>query len=286
MSVLYRDLRYLRLKVPNLDAAARYGADVLGLKLEDQTEGALYFRSDARNHAICFYTEDTAPAVAITVGSKADLESVFNQISQAGYTPFWLSEGDAEKRQIKAGLTVAAPNGVMVDVVWRPLTSGWPFHGSRPTGITELAAVQLACTDIEANEAFWMNAIGGIVSDWAGQAVFFNIDGAHHRIALYPSDRDGVLGVTFGVEDTDHIMRNWYFFQQSQLPVVHGPGRQPTSGASFVSTKGVGDILYSYATPMDAPHANGPRQFPDAAQSHCAWNSPCMLDEFKGALDK
>jgi 2,3-dihydroxy-p-cumate/2,3-dihydroxybenzoate 3,4-dioxygenase len=285
MFVPYRDLRYLRLTVPNLDLAAGYGRDVLGLHLEDQTDDALYFRSDARNHALC-YTRDEAPeTVAITVGERADLDRVFKQITDAGFLPEWLNDADAKKRQIKAGLTVQAPNGVQVDVVWRPLTSGWPFHGPRPTGITELQAVQLACTDIEANENFWTQAIGGIVSDWAGQAAFINIDGAHHRIALYPSDRDGVLGVTFGVENTDHVMRNWYFMQGRQLPVVHGPGRQPTSGASFVSTKGIGDILYTYATPMDAPQTTGPRQFPDEAQSHCAWNSPSSMTEFKGGSD-
>lgn len=282
MSAPYLDLRYLRLTVCDLEAAAGYGTDVLGLKLEDRAEDALYFRSDARNHALSFCTGEAPAAVAITVATKADLERVFEQITKAGYTPAWLSEAEALRRQIKTGLTVAAPNGVMVDVVWRPLTSGWPFHGARATGITELQAVQLACTDIAANEAFWTDAIGGSVSDWAGQAAFINIDGAHHRIALYPSDCDGVLGVTFGVESTEYLMRNWYFLQGRQQPIVHGPGRQPTSGASFVSTKGIGDILYTYATPMDAPQPNGPRQFPDTAQSHCAWNSPSMMAEFKG----
>lgn len=284
MSAPYRDLRYLRLPVPNLEAAAEYGSEVLGLKLEDRNDAALYFRSDARNHALCFIREGTA-SVAITVADRVELDRVFDQLVAAEFEPVWLNSDAAKSRQIKAGITVAAPNGVMVDVVWRPLTSGWPFHGPRPTGITGLQAVQMACTDVEANETFWTKGLGGTVSDWAGQAAFINIDGAHHRIAIYPSERDGVLGVTFGVEDTDHVMRNWYFMQARQLPVVHGPGHQPTSGARFVSTRGVGDILYSYATPMDAPEPTGPRQFPDAALSHCAWGSPSALPEFKGGSD-
>lgn len=281
MPAPYRDLRYLRLPVSNLDAAAEYGCDILGLKLEDRSDTAVYFRSDARNHALC-YALDGAASVGITVGERAELDAAFDRLTAAGYAPVWLSEEHSTARQIKAGLTVAAPNGVMVDVVWRPLTSGWPFHGARPTGITELQAIQMACRDVQADEQFWVDGIGGTVSDWAGQAAFVNIDGAHHRIALYPSEQDGVLGITFGVGDVDHVMRNWYFMQARQLPVAHGPGHQPTSGSRFVSTKGFGEILYTYATPMDPAAPNGPRQFPDESLSHCAWGSPSSMAEFNG----
>ena len=288
MTAPFRDLRYLRLPVPSLDAAAEYGSDVLGLKLEDRTDAALYFRSDARNHALCYVDGAGEPvaSVAVTVATRPELDAAKERLEAAGFAADWLDAESCAARQIKAGVTAAAPNGVMVDIVWRPMTSGWPFHGPRPTGIVGLQAVQMACTDIAANERFWTEGIGGTVSDWAGQAAFINIDGAHHRVALYPSARDGVLGISFGVETTDHVMRNWYFMQGRQLPVVHGPGRQPTSGAKFVSTRGVGDIVYTYATPMDAPEANGPRQFPDEALSHCAWGSPSTMPEFNGGADK
>lgn len=282
MTAPFRDLRYLRLPVPSLDAAAEYGSDILGLKLEERGAEAVYFRSDARNHALCYVqdAQEQVASVALTVAAQDDLDRCRTRLEAAGFAVQTLDEAACATRQIKAGMSSTAPNGVQVDIVWRPMTSGWPFHGPRPTGITGLQAVQLACTDIAANEAFWVSGIGAQVSDWAGQAVFLNVDGAHHRIALYPSARDGVLGITFGVESTDHVMRNWYFMQARQLPVAHGPGRQPTSGACFVSVRGMGDILYSYATAMDAPDAQGPRQFPDEALSHCAWGSPTTMAEF------
>lgn len=284
MTAPFRDLRYLRLPVPSLDAAAEYGSDILGLKLEERNEGGLYFRSDARNHALCYVDgeEEAVASVAVTVAQRAELDVCIERLGSVGFEPAWLDEAQCLARQIKAGVTVAAPNGVMVDVVWRPLTSGWPFHGPRPTGVAGLQAVQMACTDIAENERFWTEGIGGTVSDWAGQAAFINVDGAHHRVALYPSARDGVLGVSFGVESTDDIMRNWYFLQERQLPIVHGPGRQPTSGVEFVSTRGVGEIVYTYATLIDAPDGAGPRQFPDEALSHCAWGSPSAMAEFNG----
>lgn len=286
MSAPYRDLRYVRVPVPGLEAAETYATDVLGLMLESRTEDALYFRSDARNHSICFCTGTDPASIALTVATRDELEQLFERFTAAGHSPAWLSDEDAGKRQVKTGVTVAAPNGVMVDFVWRPLTSGWPFHAARPAGVNGLQAVQMACTDIAANESFWTETVGGTVSDWAGQAAFVNLDGAHHRVALYPSEGDGLLGLTLGVEDIDCLMRNWYFLQGRQLPVVHGPGCQPTSGARFVTTKGAGDILYSFATRMDGPPEGGPRQFPDVAQSHCAWNSPSTIAEFMGGTEQ
>ena len=285
MTVSFRDLRYIRVPVADLDMAGSYASDILGLKLEDRSDTALYFRSDARNYALCYSTADEA-GVALTVALRADLDAIAERLTAAGYAPDRLTEDACRARQIKAGIVAMAPNGVAVEIVWRPMTSGWPFHGTRLTGITGFQAVQLACTDIESNEAFWTDGIGAEVSDWAGQAVFLRIDDSHHRIALYPSPRDGLLGATWGVAETNDVMRNWYFLQARQQPIAHGPGRQPTSGAAFVTAKGPGDMLYSYATPMEAAPANGPRQFPDEALSHCAWGSPTDQPEFKGGQDR
>ena len=69
----------------------------------------------------------------------------------------------------------------------------------RDAGITGFQAVQLACTDITANETFWTEGLGARVSDWAGDATFLAIDAAHHRVALYPSERNGILGAVWAV---------------------------------------------------------------------------------------
>ncbi|HEV7414837.1 MAG TPA: VOC family protein [Tianweitania sediminis] len=190
---------------------------------------------------------------------------------------------------MKAGIVVTAPNGVEVELVWRPMTSGWRYHGPRDAGITGFQAVQLACKDITRNEEFWVDGIGARVTDWAGDAAFLAIDDAHHRIALYPSDNDGILGAVWSVESINNVMQGWYHLQSHQLPIVHGPGRQPTSGAIFVTTKGPGGIFYTYAAETEeGPQikARGSRQFPAQALSHCSWGSPSSAPEFMGDQDQ
>jgi len=283
MTIVYRDLRYLRVSVEDLDSAAGFAAGAFGLQSVETDDSSAYFRSDARNYALCYSTAGNGNAVALTVARVEDLNAAQERL--AAYGPRRLTAEEALERQVKAGLSVAAPNGVLVELVWRPLTSGWRYHGPRDAGITGFQAVQMACTDIAANEAFWTDGIGAEVSDWAGEAVFLRIDEAHHRIALYPSKRDGILGATWAVETINNVMQNWYFLQKCQLPIVHGPGRQPTSGAIFVTTSGPGGIHYTYAAETEhGPQiaARGPRQFADAALSHCAWGSPSTVPEFTG----
>lgn len=282
MTEFYRDLQYLRLPVSDLSAAAAFATEIFGLQAGDRDENHARFRSDARNYALC-YTVAGGAAVALTVARPEDLDAAQKRL--ADWSPTRLDANACRIRQIKMGIAVTAPNGVTVELVWRPLTSGWRYHGPRDAGITGFQAVQLACTDILANEDFWTRGVGLAVSDWIGEAVFLRLDEAHHRIALYPSERDGVLGASWAVEGVNNVMQGWYFLQLRQVPIVHGPGRQSASGAIFVTAKGPGDIYYSYTAESDTgPQiaARGPRQFSDTARSHCTWGSPCLAPEFLG----
>lgn len=283
MTQPYRDLRYLRVPVSDLKTAASFASDVFGLQRADEDDTAIRFRSDARNYALCYTLAGGPAAVALTVARREDLDDAMQRLAQ--WQPRALGPQDCAERQIKAGIAVLAPNGIAVELVWRPLTSGWRYHGPRDAGITGFQAVQLACTDIPANEAFWTDGIGARVSDWAGDAVFLAIDEAHHRIALYPSAHDGVLGGVWAVEGLNNVMQGWYHFQRSQVPVVHGPGRQPTSNAIFVTAQGPQGMFFSYAAETEeGPQiaARGPRQFADQKWSHDAWGSTCHAPEFGG----
>lgn len=283
MAIQYRDLRYLRLPVDDLGAAAAFASDVIGLQPADIDSENARFRSDARNYSLC-YSRDRGPAaVALTVPRSEDIDAQLELLK--GHGARMLDADACKSRQIKRGLTVMAPNGVAVELVWRPMTSGWRYHGPRDAGITEFGTVQLACRDIAANEEFWIKAIGASVSDWIGDAVFLRIDDAHHRVALYPSSRDGVLGVSWEVENINNVMQDWYYLQSRQVPIVQGPGRHPASGAVFVTARGPGDIYYSYMAELErGPQivARGPRQFNNVAASHCAWGSVTSAPEFMG----
>lgn len=281
----YRDMRYVRVAVHDLDRAIDFASTTFGLQLDTRAEGRAYLRSDARNYALCYTTGSEPAAVALTVGSETDLLERAETLRLHGFNVQWLEDDACLVRQVKKAVSVTAPNGVMVEVVWRPLTSGWRYHGPRDAGIIGLQAVALASGDVTADEVFWTKGMGLTVTDWAGDATFLALDDAHHRIAIYPSDNNGILGVTWAVESKNNVMTNWYHLQNSQAPIVAGPGRQPTSNAIFVTTRTPDGLLMSYAAETDeGPHIQqrGPRQFADDADSHCAWGSPTKQSEFLG----
>jgi 2,3-dihydroxy-p-cumate/2,3-dihydroxybenzoate 3,4-dioxygenase len=285
MSVTYRDLRYLRVEVDDLDAATRFAAELFGLQPADRDDTHAMFRSDARNYAICFSRANEGEAVALTVATLAELDQVAERLKLNGYKSHRLDANAAAVRQAKEVLAVTAPNGVIVEIVWRPMTSGWRYHGPRDAGIVDLQSVSLVTTDIAADEAFWTEGLGLRVTDWAGDTAYLALDDMHHRVALYPSKRNGILGATWAVEGKDNVMTNWYFLQKAQAPIVAGPGHQPASNAMFLTTRGPRGLLMTYAAETDSgPHiaARGPRQFADSASSHCAWGSPTEQPEFLG----
>jgi len=287
MMITYRDLCYVRVHVDDLKPASAFATDIFGLQPADWDETQARFRSDARGYALSYTRTEESGALALTVADAKDLDAAQSQLAR--WAPRRLTADEALACQVKAGLAVRSPNGVTVELVWRPLISGWRYHGPRDAGITGFQAVQLACTDITANETFWTEGLGARVSDWAGEATFLAIDAAHHRVALYPSERNGILGAVWAVESINNVMQGWYHFQACQLPIIHGPGRQPTSGAVFVTTKGPGGMFYTYAAETEeGPQiaARGPRQFADGPAAHCAWGSPSKAPEFLGGQRK
>ncbi|XSC43341.1 hypothetical protein ACF1BQ_035845 [Bradyrhizobium sp. RDT10] len=102
-----------------------------------------------------------------------------------------------------------------------------------------------------------------------------SIDGLHHRIALYPAKRCGLLYAAFEVETLDNIMQNGYFMQERQIKIVQGPGREPCSKQIFLHVEGPDGIIFSYVNGMKeiGPVRRPARQFPLLPESLCDWGS-------------
>lgn len=275
-----RELRYLRRRVEDLDAARRFVTEEFALMPEDRDDTQAWFRADRRFYSLALGTA-LPDAIGFSVGRAETLEEIGAGFIDAGHAVAALEGPDAARRGIKRGIAVTAPSGVTLEVVWRHLESGRPYHGARDTGLGGFAAVQIASPAPAEDAAFF--ALAGLTdADYLGDARFLTVGDTHHQIAIYPSARAGLIGATWQVETVDHVMRAWHTLRDRQVPVAHGPGRQPTSGARFVTVRAPDGFLMTYATAMDAPCPSGPRQFSDAPASHCAWGSPTDVPEFGG----
>jgi 2,3-dihydroxy-p-cumate/2,3-dihydroxybenzoate 3,4-dioxygenase len=132
----------------------------------------------------------------------------------------------------------------------------------------------LRTTDHLRDVAFW-RLLGAEVADWVGDIAYLRIDNLHHRIALYPSRRSGLLYAAFEVEALDQIMQNSYFMQGHQVKIVQGPGCQSASRQIFLHVEGPDGLIFSYVhgTADFDGRSRPPRQFPLSAASLCNWGS-------------
>jgi len=166
--------------------------------------------------------------------------------------------------------------------VVRPLNSPWRHFPSRDAGIRGLADVIVRSTDVEKDLSIWCGVLGAQISDWAGDAAYLRFDDAHHRIALFPAMRPGILSVEYAVEDVNLLMRNYYVLRDLQVAVVHGPGRRPASEQLFLTFTGPTDVLFGFVTEGAVAGAGSrrPRQFPAGPAGLCSWGSECKIGEF------
>ena len=281
--IAIEQLRYVRLGTRDLGAAVDFAQRILGLELVERTDTQASFRSDFRDHTLVFTKNlKSAQTVGFEVRDAEALERAADTVAQNGYDITPGSSEGAAQRKVKTFLSFNDESGLTIDLVVRPLHSGWRYFPSRDAGVTGLAAVALRSASVSKSEALWTKLLSGKVSDWVGDAAYIRFDCAHHRLALHPSSSGGVLAVEFGVESVDQLMQNSYFLQDQQIRIAHGPGRRPASSQMFVTFAGPDGVLFSYVaegcTIDEATHR--PRQFPRRAQSFCAWGSRSDVLEF------
>jgi len=287
MTITLEQPRYVRLGTRNLREATRFATEVLGLQHLGTSAGRAYFRSDFRDHTLCFVEGDPAQqSFALDVRTAQALEDAERELAAAGFRVRRGTQAECEERKVKAFIALEDASRNTIELVWRPLMTGWRYFPSRDTGITGFQGVALRTTDPAADERLWTKLFNGRVSDWAGDAAYIRLDALHHRVALHPSDRPGVLTVTFAVESINQVMQAYYHLRDSQVRIVHGPGRQPTSGQIFLTFEGPDGMLFCFVTGIDSVESeekHRPRQFPHAPLSFCSWGTECALPEFGGA---
>ena len=282
--IAIEQLRYVLLGTCDLAGAAEFAQRTLGLEPVDRTASHATFRSDGRDHTLAFLADDPAlQAVGFEVREPKTLDVALDALRARGLR---VGRGTAEEcklRKVRDLVWFHDHSGNRIELVVRPLNSGWRYFPSRDAGIMGLDGVMLRSTAIAKDEELWTEVLGARVSDWAGSAPYLRIDAAHHRLALFPADRAGVLAVEYTVENVNLMMRNYYVLQNTQVAIMHGPGRRPTSEQLFLTFAGPDGVLYSFVAegqPADGGLERRPRQFPAEPEGLCSWGSENKVKEF------
>ena len=263
--VVLEQLRYVRLPADDLGRAADFAQRVLGLEPIDRTQDLATFRSDSRDYTLAFAAEAGAvQSIGIEVRSSTDLDAAIEGLKRLGISASRGSAADCALRKVKDMIWFEDFTGNRIELVVRPLHSGWRYFPSRDAGVQGLADVVIRSADVEKDLSIWSGVFGAEVSDWAGDAAYLRFDNAHHRIVLFPAARPGILSVEYAVEDVNLLMRNLYVLRDLQIAVLHGPGRRPASEQLFLTFAGPTDVHFSFVAEGAPAGAERrlPRQFP------------------------
>lgn len=269
-------LCYVRLAVREPQPAAAFATAILGLQPVPDKD-ALLFRSDERYHTLALVPATASSSVGIEVFDQAALDRAEHSLQKDGFSARRASPEECRQRFVRDALIVQDASGNEIDLVLRPAQSGRRYFPSRDAGITGLQGIGLRSLRLKDDQQFWTSMLGARISDWAGDVTYLGIDQKHHRVALYPSDRPGILYISYGVESLDAIMQGHYFVQDRQIKILHGPGREPASGQIFLRFEGPEGYVFCYTyglTDIEADHH--PRQFSAHPSSLCEWGSPCQ----------
>ena len=240
---------YVRLGTRDLEGATRFATDVLGLEIAEVGKAAVYFKSDEREHTLCYFEGDPrAQAVAFEVGSRAGLTAAASELERLGHAVHAGTPVEAEARKVREFIAFADPSGNLIELVWRPAHRGERYHGVRDAGITGFSHVGLCTTDAVRDEAFWTQVCNARVSDRVGDAPLLRINEVHHSIALFPTDRAGIQHINHQVESADDVMRSFRFLSERQVRIVFGPGRHPSSSAKFLYFEGPDGMVFEYSS--------------------------------------
>src|SRR5690242_2825627 len=157
---------YVRLGTRDIEGAIRFATDVLGLVIGEVSKGSIYFKSDQREHTLCYFEGDPRDqAVAFEIGSRAELSSAANELERLGYAVHAGTQSEAEARKVREFIAFHDPTGNRIELVWRPAFSGSRYHGTRDAGITGFSHVGLCTTNAARDEAFWTQVCNARVSD-------------------------------------------------------------------------------------------------------------------------
>ncbi|HTZ02312.1 MAG TPA: VOC family protein [Xanthobacteraceae bacterium] len=280
-----RDVSYVRLGTRDLAGAEAFATDYLGLEVSERRRNAIYCKSDARAHTLCYFEGDPDDqAVAFEIASADELEQAAAALEGLRHAVHRGSPAEAALRKVKAFIAFRDPSGNAIELVIRPEQSGRRYHGVRDAGITGFSHVGLCSTDLARDERFWTEVCSARVSDRIGDAPLLRIDEIHHSIALFPARRAGIQHINHQVETGDDVQRSFRFLTARNVRMVFGPGRHPTSSARFLYFEGPDGMVFEYSSGVREIADEllyRERQFPFDPRGFCHWGAKPDVPEFR-----
>jgi 2,3-dihydroxy-p-cumate/2,3-dihydroxybenzoate 3,4-dioxygenase len=275
---IVNEVVYVRIGSRDIQSSAAFASQMLSLENSREIDGEICFRSDDRLRTLSYFRGDPSETtVGIGVSDDESLNGAIERLAEAGFDCCELEKDQCARRFARRIVQTRDGSNNCIELVLGSFHHGIRFFPSRDAGVRGLHGVGLRSTGLDRDVEFWTVALDARITDRVGDVTYLGIDDLHHRIVLYPSDRNGVLYTAFDVEDLDNIMQSFYFARSRQIPIIQGPGRQAASNQIFLHIEGPEKNIFSFVTDIDSIDRarHRPRQFELSKQALCCWGSVC-----------
>jgi len=117
------DVSYARLGTRDLEGSARFAVDYLGLEVSERRKGAVCFKSDSREHTLCYFEGNPADqTVGFEVRDKNDLDAAASELERLGHAVRSGTGDEAVARHVKGLIAFKDPSGNGIELAYRPRT--------------------------------------------------------------------------------------------------------------------------------------------------------------------
>jgi 2,3-dihydroxy-p-cumate/2,3-dihydroxybenzoate 3,4-dioxygenase len=275
MRIPLAEVCYIRIGTQALEESARFATEILGLQRVATDNGDAAFRADALSHRISFTKgSPDDQGIGLELPDETYFEPARSALQARGFAARDATADECARRFVPKALITQDGSGNTIELVVRPAHSGRRYFPSRDAGILGLQGIGLRSTNMSRDLEFWTEVFDVNIRDRVGEVSYLQIDARHHRIALYPWVRTGLVDISLEVESFDCVMQSKYFLQEHQIRIVHGPGRETASDQVFLRFVGPDGHVFSYVHGMQNIDARRrPRQYMLRRDSFCSWGS-------------
>ena len=281
--IRYSKLGYVELTVTDLDRAAHFYRDVVGLEPAGEgPDGERRFRCSEDPYAVALHKADRPgfKRAGWMLEDERQFETLHRRLKEAGVACELLTSAECKARGLGRATRTVEPNiGATLEFYLLPDgTAPRPFVPTLAR-IQRLGHVVWATPHYDKANAFFRDVLNFAPSDAVGEGIAFYRafpNPYHHGIGIARGDRNRFHHLNFMVTEIDDVGRGFNRFRKQNVPVVFGPGRHIASGSVFLYFLDPDGLTLEYSFGMEEfPEVDPrpPRVLPPVPESIDSWGA-------------
>jgi len=281
--IRYKKLGYIELTVTDLDRAAAFYRDMVGLEPAGEgPDGGRRFRCSEDPYAVVLHKADQPgfKRGGWMLEDDSQFDLLHRRLKDAGVAYEEIGAAECKARGLgRATRTVEPSIGATLEFYLLP--GGTEPKSFVPTlaKIQRLGHVVWTTPHYDKANAFFRDVLNFAPSDAIGEGITFYRafpNPYHHGIGVGRGTRNQFHHLNFMVTEIDDVGRGFNRFRKKDVPVVYGPGRHIASSSVFLYFLDPDGLTLEYSFGMEEfpeVDARAPRVLPPVPESVDSWGA-------------